>query len=367
MKRSFIVILASIIVMSSAAFAGCGNKETAKEQASTESVESVESVESSENVESSESVESSAEAETTGVSADESSDDETKSLPAAGIELNGNTEYYDDFASAVDPSNWKEGSTLTLMKDVEYNNKIDVTMSKNLDLNGHKLTLLGSGSTEISVSAGKFTIKDSGTDGEMITEASVHMIDAVDSGELIINGGTLTGNGTQDYALIGVGKGGTVTFNDGTLRRTDSNAISMSGGTVNLDGGHIECSGTNSDPGIAASVFIWGGAEAVINWTGTEITTATSYAIFPGDPSALSALNLMKEPKHNGKGIFLREKGIINITDALSNTAPISVAMDNPGVFTSGLSGNGKAENFVSEDESLKVVISETGEAMLVK
>ena len=228
--------------------------------------------------------------------------------------------------------------------------------------------MLNGGGTAFTVKGGSLTVQDSAKDGEMLIEKGMHLIDAAADGELIINGGILTGKSTEDYALIGVGEGGTVTVNDGVLRRTDSNAVSMSGsGTLNLAGGYIECNSTSSEPGVSASLFVWKNSKAVVNWSGTVVTTASGFALYPENEDALSELNLKDSPRINGKGINLQDSYVINVAGKLSNTTPINVTMTEPRVFTSGLSGNGSAENFGSDEPDYKISLNSSGEAELVK
>lgn len=344
--------------------AGCGQNDPSKNQSSAEPAESS-AVSEASVTEESEQPESKPEKSKLS---SEDMEAEPKIKPIIRIDSEKRIEYYDDFAKASEESNWVDGSTITLLEDVSCDANIVVSGKKTLDLNGHKLTMLNGGGTAFTVKGGSLTVQDSAKDGEMLIEKGMHLIDAAADGELIINGGILTGESTEDYALIGVGEGGTVTVNDGVLRRTDSNAVSMSGsGTLNLAGGYIECNSTSSEPGVSASLFVWKNSKAVVNWSGTVVTTASGFALYPENEDALSELNLKDSPRINGKGINLQDSYVINVAGKLSNTTPINVTMTEPRVFTSGLSGNGSAENFGSDEPDYKISLNSSGEAELVK
>ncbi len=344
--------------------AGCGQNDPSKNQSSAEPAESS-AVSEASVTEESEQPESKPEKSKLS---SEDMEAEPKIKPIIRIDSEKRIEYYDDFAKASEESNWVDGSTITLLEDVSCDANIVVSGKKTLDLNGHKLTMLNGGGTAFTVKGGSLTVQDSAKDGEMLIEKGMHLIDAAADGELIINGGILTGESTEDYALIGVGEGGTVTVNDGVLRRTDSNAVSMSGsGTLNLAGGYIECNSTSSEPGVSASLFVWKNSKAVVNWSGTVVTTASGFALYPENEDALSELNLKDSPRINGKGINLQDSYVINVAGKLSNTTPINVTMTEPRVFTSGLSGNGSAENFASDEPDYKISLNSSGEAELVK
>ena len=332
--------------------AGCGQNDPSKNQSSAEPAESS-AVSEASVTEESEQPESKPEKSKLS---SEDMEAEPKIKPIIRIDSEKRIEYYDDFAKASEESNWVDGSTITLLEDVSCDANIVVSGKKTLDLNGHKLTMLNGGGTAFTVKGGSLTVQDSAKDGEMLIEKG------------IINGGILTGKSTEDYALIGVGEGGTVTVNDGVLRRTDSNAVSMSGsGTLNLAGGYIECNSTSSEPGVSASLFVWKNSKAVVNWSGTVVTTASGFALYPENEDALSELNLKDSPRINGKGINLQDSYVINVAGKLSNTTPINVTMTEPRVFTSGLSGNGSAENFASDEPDYKISLNSSGEAELVK
>ena len=56
---------------------------------------------------------------------------------------------------------------------------------------------------------------------------------------------------------------------------------------------------------------------------------------------------------------------VITVTGELKNTTPIGVAMETPGVFTSGLSGKGTASKFSSDSNAYAVRLTDDGEAKL--
>lgn len=63
--------------------------------------------------------------------------------------------------------------------------------------------------------------------------------------------------------------------------------------------------------------------------------------------------------------VHLEGSTVLNVTRALDPYAKITVTMTTPGIFTSGLKGNGSSSNFVSGDSRFVVGITDDGEACL--
>lgn len=141
----------------------------------------------------------------------------------------------------------EEGSTITLLEDMDLPTAVEVTKEVTIELNGHTLSVTedieGNGVFHV-LTGGKLTINGEGTvNGLGNNDYSIAIW--ADGGEVIINGGTYTNVGAGDddhYDLIYAKNGGTVTINGGTfeahtpkwtlnLKDTDGSSITVKGGT----------------------------------------------------------------------------------------------------------------------------------------
>ena len=109
----------------------------------------------------------------------------------ASVTAGGTTTKYTDFGTAV--SNWTDGSTLTLLADVQINSTIDVTGTKTLDLNGYGITKSGKG--RVFKIDGNLTINDShptrSTHKYTVDETGLAALD--NDGTQSFQGGYITG------------------------------------------------------------------------------------------------------------------------------------------------------------------------------
>ena len=181
-------------------------------------------------------------------------------------------------------------------------------------------------------------------------------------------------------------------MNGGVIATPAGNAFSLgSGAALSLNAGEIRC--TSNSTSMETASAIWADGNSTINWSGTAITTNTGDGIrmksagngvvnvsggsFTATNSSLPAdggyaiyddnigtLNLKGAPNLEGKGIYLADNKIINITDTLSNTTPITVTMQTPDVFTSGLLGNGDNTNFAC-NTGYEITLNAEGEAQI--
>ena len=307
------------------------------------------------------------------------------------VKNNDGETLYSAFSDAL--ATWTDGSTLALLADVTCDSLITVPAAdtKTLDLNGNALSLSYS-STKVEVN-GTLTIQSTASGGSITPTSKSRVINVVDGGTLNIESGTINGYNADRAVIGGVG---TINFNGGKIVTPASNAFSPDGvATLNLNGGEIECTSGSTSMGTASAV--WAHGDSTINWNGTAITTNTGdgirmksagngavnvtggsftatssslpeeggYAVYVN--SNMSSLNLKGNPSFSGRGIYLTNDKVINITDELSNTNPISVTMQTPGVFTSGLSGNGDASNFANGNGTgYALTLNASGEAQIV-
>ncbi|MBR0412194.1 MAG: hypothetical protein IJI47_01315, partial [Eubacterium sp.] len=275
----------------------------------------------------------------------------------------GEKTFFNQLSDALNA--WVDGSTLMLMSDVTTASTISVGGNKTLDLNGYKLRI-SSNSQVISVQeGGDLTIKSSAQGGEVI-------------------------GCNADRAVVG-GKGQTLTLESGTIKTAASNCISGTDAVFNLNGGAIECTSNSSDMTVASAVYCKG--NCTVNWNGTSITTNTGCGFYSnkttdtvkigGGSFAATAdtlpdnagyvlrncnVEIQGAPVLNGKGIYLSNGRVINVTGELTNDVPIGVVMQTPGVFTSGLQGNGGIANFANGNgDDYGIGLDASGEAQVVR
>ena len=211
-------------------------------------------------------------------------------------------------------------------------------------------------------------------------------------GNFTMEGGTISGN-SADRQGGGVGVyGGTFTMKGGTISRNSADTgggVWVYGGTFTMEGGTI--SGNSADYGggvlvvddgaftmsggtitgnladrqgggvyVDRSMFSLSGGKITGNVYGGEwdeekqIYYAEYYANCPGDPYCYQST------------IYLGDYDVITVTGPLNTSGgPIGISMENSGVFTSGLKGNGDAESFRSEDTRFSIRLNSRGEAVL--
>ena len=171
---------------------------------------------------------------------------------------------------------------------------------------------------------------------------------APSGGTFIMNGGTISNNRADyDGGGVYVEEGCTFTMNGGTI---SGNTVHNYGGgvyanwgaTVNLNGGTISGNTARDNGG---GVFV---KNCKFNVSGSLVITD----------------NIDKDD--NANNVYLPEGKTIKVSGALSADARIGVTMkDNSGVLTSGLSGNGTAANFTSDNSAYRVYLNGSGEAAL--
>ena len=154
----------------------------------------------------------------------------------------------------------------------------------------------------------------------------------VQSGTFTMTGGAICGNRATGTSVgTTLGRGGGVYMTSGTF---DFSGGAITGNEAGLYGGGVYIASTYS--GHSATVNISGGA------------TVTGNAV--GDTA---------------NNVYLEEGGALTVTGELTGT--VGVTMQEPGVFTSGLSGNGTAENFTSDNNTCFVTIQEGGTEAFLK
>ena len=290
-------------------------------------------------------------------------------------------------------STWSElsdallnGGGIRLTSDVEYGTggganasarlQVPPGVTAVLDLAGHKVDRHAGDTAEadanvIFVHGGNLTLDDSSS-GKTGTLTGGNVTGnggggVYVSGTFTMNGGTISGN-TSRYFGGGVCVGsGTFTMNGGTISGNTSwygGGVCVGSGTFTMNGGTI--SGNTSGYGGGVHVFgtfTMNGGTISGNTSGdgggVYVENNTGFQISGGATVTGNALNGAAD------NVTLKTGCTITVIGALTDDARIGVTMQTPGVFTSGLSGNGTAANFVSDDTAYAVALN-GGEAELV-
>ena len=132
-----------------------------------------------------------------------------------------------------------------------------MTISKDITIKGGAITVSDANLTDL------FTITTGSTLilGEGLTVTSQRAILWVDGGEVIVNGATLTQNGTKSNLAAFTDNGGTITVNSGMISRTGSDKVTISVSKSNakliVNGGEITGEGT--------AIYIKNGGSATID------------------------------------------------------------------------------------------------------
>ena len=160
----------------------------------------------------------------------------------------GDTEY-SDFSSAI--NNWNDGTTLTLLADVERTSSITISnKSVVFDLNGHTYTS----------SWNIFTVNSG---------ASLTITDTSEEGN-----GLITYTGSGDYAVF---IDGVVTVAGGKITSSaeHNSTIYNSGGTLNITGGILEHTKEDAvDCGSSSTCYISGGNIGGIELDNSNLTVS---------------------------------------------------------------------------------------------
>jgi len=207
---------------------------------------------------------------------------------AASVTAGGTTTSYTSLSDAL--SAWTDGSTLTLLNDVEISSTITVSGTKTLDLNGYKIDANNGNYSVITISGGNLTLQDtSGSDngcitgGNGITDGNNNKVRYgggiyVDGGTLTMTGGTISGNNAKGETSGGGYGGGVAVVNSSKFTMTggiikDNHAGVVEpgyGGGVSLSGSStFEMSGTAKIINNEADKQGGGGGVVVINSTFT--------------------------------------------------------------------------------------------------
>ena len=337
----------------------------------------------------------------------------------ASVEKDGDNNVYTSLGDAF--NNWTNGSTLKLLTDVTTSSTISVPAGEHtLDLNGCGIIMTGS-SSAISVGSGRvLNIYDCGSAAHYITLNNYKFSSVSNSGTENISNGTGTVKVTGGYITGGKGDfggglrigGGTVNMYGGTILGNylytngncgggvwvgDNGTYNMNGGAIiynyaqNNGGGMLVKHGTVTinDGLIAYNKNDWAGGGAIGVQYGTDTNVETTFRLYGGviekniTASTYGAIDvntgkkmhfeikgspIVRNNVGSGKNITLRsdyqEQAFITVTGKLDESARLGITSNEGVVFTSGLKGNGTADNFISDDSAYSVVTF-NGEALV--
>lgn len=265
-----------------------------------------------------------------------------------------------DLANAF--STQASGSTITLGGDVTGDAdspvvKVPSGRTLTLDLNGHRLTLVGysdingdDGTAGLGVPEGTtLTIIDSAPGGAIGTLNTTGAIYGAGigggageaGGTITINGGTITTTSVYGGAAIGGGyggDGGIITINGGTITATAGDMAagiggghSGAGGTIAINGGIVIAHSPTDGSGIGNGVSGAGGFVSI--GAGAQVTaTASESAIGLDGPGltrgSLSNAGTLNIPSNNQlripAGVTVTNSGTIRLSGAITGGGAIA-------------------------------------------
>ena len=291
----------------------------------------------------------------------------------------------------------------------EYEKTLEVHNSVVVDLNGHTIDrgMPDSGGNVIKIDwNGSLTIKDSspdksGTITGGFTRSPGGGVYVGQGCTFIMDGGSIYGNSTMDNdncqgGGVYVGQGATFIMNDGSIINNSTYAAEESeqkgpgggvyvgqGAAFIMNGGFITenwSQGSNTCQG--GGVYVGQGAAFTMNG-GTindNISTGNGSGVYVADNSTFSFnnnaqvtdnLRVFADDNYNEvektENIYLAANAMIHITEPLDGARAGVTMMEEKGVFTQGLKGNGNASAFTSDTSEYRVVLNDDGEALLTE
>ena len=255
----------------------------------------------------------------------------------------GDSTNYPEFTGALEA--WRNGSTLTLLGDVETDATISIFLNSQdgliLDLNGYGITMTQKGSV-LNVGYGRtLTMVDSAPDR------------------------TGTGEGRPEGVA-----GGYITGGYGSATGTYGGGVHVYGGTFNMEGGTITGNRSTDYGGGVYNIgtFNMSGGAVTGNHAGSRGggVYVQSSATFTVSGSARVENNTQSVQKKAGN-VYLRSGSAIAV-DELGDGARFGVGMEEPGVFTTGASFADDAQAqavFASDSDAHIVRRTDDGEGTL--
>lgn len=254
------------------------------------------------------------------------------------------------------------GNTITLDKDYTAGSgdtalTIPANKELTLDLNGYTLDRNLSAATangNAITNNGTLYIIDSSLEktGTITGGADSSAGGAIlNNGTLTIEGDIITGNTTTQWGGAGILNAGTMTLNGGTISGNNITTVGMNGAGIWTNSALLITGGT-----------ITGNATRTGNGGGIYYTDGT--VTLSGSPVITG--NSAYDDDNN---LYINGNYSLTVNGVLTENAKIGVRIKtmNSNAFTNGLSGNGTAENFISDDSDYEVRLNPEGEAVLIK
>lgn len=170
----------------------------------------------------------------------------------------------------------------------------------------------------------------------------------VESASFTMEGGSISGNSATQWGGGVYVNNSSFTMEGGSI----SGNTASSGGGVSVNSSGFTMSGGNIT-GNQASGGVGGGVTLNNNSSSTSMTLS-------GDVDITSNTTAANAPSN----VYLPQSGVITIGGPLTGSQNIGVSMAQPGIFTSGLPGNGSLANFTSDDSDYSLLLDD-GEAAL--
>ena len=288
----------------------------------------------------------------------------------------------------------------------EYEKTLEVYNSVVVDLNGHTIDrgMPDRGGNVIKIDwNGSLTIKDSSPDksGKITGGSTRSPGGGVYVGQgctFIMDGGSIYGNSTMDNdncqgGGVYVGQGATFIMNDGSIINNstygDSEQKGPGGGVYVgqgaafiMNGGFITenwSQGSNTCQGGGVYVEQEGTFTMNGGTINENISTGNGSGVYVADNSTFSfnnnaqVINNLRQFDDNDywaektENIYLAANAMIHITEPLNGARAGVTMMEEKGVFTQGLKGNGNASAFTSDTSEYRVVLNDDGEALLTE
>ena len=287
--------------------------------------------------------------------------------PVASVTSGGMTTEYSDFNTAV--SNWTDGSTLTLLANVERNSTINVTGTQTLDLNGYGITKSGKG--RVFDIDGNLTINDShptrSTHKYTVDETGLAALD--ENGTQSFQGGYITGG--YGYGDSGeTGWGGFAIVDLG--HRTQNYSLTINGGTIIGNKTEIGGGGVvrlNSD-----STFTMNGGAIIYNKTAYDPQSTNNDGAVSGEPNVQFYIRGGTIAHNTTKGgvtsdLYLASDQKVIVDGELDSATSIGIKMQsNTGVFTDSTNTSyNDPTKFTSDNKKYKVAKNAAGQLYLTE
>ena len=277
-----------------------------------------------------------------------------------------------------------------------------ITLNDSDPTTTHKFSVDENGFATLDEASGTVTINGGYITGGIGSNTYTRTTSYHDGGAFFIyngstvtmNGGTLIGNGEAANDRTGgavfIARNGHFILNGGTITRNRAKyggGISLYGGrltadiaeqapsTLEIHGGEISYNyATGNSGGVhtnayscAETVTITGGSiinnhvPNGVNAAGLFVEHANTTVYLSGNPTIKDNLSGTAQ-----KNIQLQSTYVLHINGELTNTEPIGITRGaGAGIFTTGLSGNGDASKFSSDNASYSVALHSNGEAKL--